>query len=282
MAGPMYRQIADDLRRKIEVGEFAPGSQLPTEDELMDEYTASRNTVRGALKEITTLGLVYTLHGKGTFVPEPVSPIVTTLTSDPATGRGGGEGLVYTAEVSRSGRRATTSDTVVQLQEASAKIADSLRMAEGDGVISRHEQRFVDDLPWSLQTSFYPMSLVKRAPKLLAAGSIERGTVDYLAKCGIEQAGFSDGIEVRAPDDSEIIFFDLPSDGRVQVVEIFRIAYDQDEHPVRLTITVYRADRNRFVINVGQVPDREGLLPADPETVVNSSLATFEYGATSQ
>jgi DNA-binding GntR family transcriptional regulator len=83
MAGPLYRQIAGDLRRKIESGELGQRTQLPTEDQLMVSYHASRNTVRNALKELTTRGLVYTLHGKGTFVSELVSPILTTLTIDP-------------------------------------------------------------------------------------------------------------------------------------------------------------------------------------------------------
>ena len=40
----MYRQIAEDLRQKIESGMIAPGSQLPTELELRETYSASRNT----------------------------------------------------------------------------------------------------------------------------------------------------------------------------------------------------------------------------------------------
>ena len=108
MAGPLYREIARDLRRKINSGELARGSQLPTEDELMTLYQASRNTVRSAIRELSIRGLVDTLHGKGTFVTEYVPPIVTTLTTDPATGGGGGEGRVYTAEVAASGREATT------------------------------------------------------------------------------------------------------------------------------------------------------------------------------
>ncbi|HEX9354372.1 MAG TPA: GntR family transcriptional regulator, partial [Streptosporangiaceae bacterium] len=95
MAGPLYRQIADALRRKIDSGQLAPGDQLPTEDELMETYQASRNTVRGAIKQLTIRGVVNTLHGKGTFVTERVDPLVTTLTTDPKTGRGGGEGTVY-------------------------------------------------------------------------------------------------------------------------------------------------------------------------------------------
>jgi GntR family transcriptional regulator len=147
MAGPLYREIARDLRRKINSGALEQGSRLPTEDELMEEYHASRNTVRGALRELSIQGLVYTLHGKGTFVTEGVPPIVTTLTTDPATGGGGGEGRVYTAEVDASGRKATTSAPDVGIQKANAAMADSLRIPEGSDVIFRHEKRFVDGRP---------------------------------------------------------------------------------------------------------------------------------------
>jgi hypothetical protein len=67
---------------------------------------------------------------------------------------------------------------------------------------------------------------------------------------------------MRPPEPPEIDFFGLPADGRIQVVEIFRTAFDQEANRVRLTITVYRADRNRFIINVGDVPDSEGLQQA--------------------
>jgi GntR family transcriptional regulator len=262
MAGPLYQQIADELRRQIDSGQLEPGSQLPTEDELMEQHHISRNTARGAINQLAISGLVITLHGKGSFVAEEVNPIVTTLTSDPETGSGGGEGLVYTAEVARSGRTATTSETRVELQKATKQVADSLDIPVGSDVISRHEQRLVDKRPWSLQTSFYPRALAERAPRLEDPGGIDEGTVAYLRDCGIEQAGYRDAIEVRSPNPVETRFFDLPSDGRIQVIEIFRDAFDQHQNRVRVTVTVYRADRNRFIINVGNVPINESLLQA--------------------
>jgi hypothetical protein len=45
------------------------------------------------------------------------------------------------------------------------------------------------------------------------------------------------------------------------MVEIYRVAFDQEQRRVRLTITVYRADRNRFVINNGDVPASEAMQP---------------------
>jgi len=58
MADPLYRQIAQDLQRKIESGELAPGDKLPSELEVREEYVASRNTIRDAIKWLTVRGLV--------------------------------------------------------------------------------------------------------------------------------------------------------------------------------------------------------------------------------
>lgn len=254
MAGPLYRQIADQLRRMIESGDLKAGTQVPTEDQLMEQYQVSRNTVRGALKELTTRGLVYKQHGKGSFVTERVKPIVITLTSDAETGRGGGEGLVYTAEVAASGRSPVMAAPEVRISNAGSVIARSLRIPEGAEVIVRHQNGYVDGLPWSRQTSYYPRSLEVRAPRLTATGDIGEGSVGYLAELGIRQDGYQDSIEWRGPNEAETIYFDLPADGHVQVVEIRRVAFDQDENRVRVTVTIYRADRNRFVINVGKVP----------------------------
>jgi GntR family transcriptional regulator len=254
MAGPLYRQITDQLRRQIESGELQAGMQVPTEDQLMETYHASRNTVRSALKELTARGLTQTLHGKGTFVSEPVHPIVITLTSDPKTGRGGGEGRVYTAEVAASGRYPVMETPEVSLVKAGSAVARALGIAEGNWVIVRHQNGFVDGLPWSRQTSYYPRSLEARAPRLTDASDFDDGVVAYLAEFGIEQGGYQDAIDWRAPDEIETAYFDLPADGHIQVVEIRRLAFDQNKDRVRLTVTVYRADRNRFIINVGEVP----------------------------
>lgn len=254
MTGPLYRQIADHLRHMIESGDLEAGERIPTEDQLMATYHASRNTVRGGLKELTTRGLVHTIHGKGTFVSKLVQPIVITLTSDPETGRGGGEGRLYTAEVAASGRHLAINAPEVRLERAGSVLANALQIPEGNEVIVRHQNGYVDDVPWSRQTSYYPRSLQARAPRLLDTGDFNEGVVAYFAELGIEQYGYQDAIDWRAPNEIETAFFGLPGDGHIQVVEIRRLAFDQNENRVRLTVTVYRADRNRFVINVGRVP----------------------------
>ncbi len=56
MPDPMYRQIAEDLRRKIGSGVLGHGDQLPTELELREQYDASRGTIRDAVKWLVIRG----------------------------------------------------------------------------------------------------------------------------------------------------------------------------------------------------------------------------------
>ncbi len=256
MGNPMYRQIAEQLRLRIESGELAPGSQLPTELVLREEFDASRNTVRDAIKWLTNLGLVDTRPGQGTFVAEAIDPFVTTLSGETGSGLGGGEGASYLSEVSEQNRKPSISPVQVEIQQAADNIAAGLWVSKGAEVISRHERRFIDGTPWSMQTSFYPVEFADRgAERLRSARNIDEGTVQYLHDTlHIRQVGFRDWITVRTPNANEADFFKLSQDGRVPVYEIFRTAFDGNGQPMRLTITVFPADRNQFIINVGDVP----------------------------
>jgi GntR family transcriptional regulator len=262
MLDPIYRRIADDLRQKIESGELKAGGQLPTELELRDRYEASRNTVRDAVKWLINLGLVETRPGQGTFVVQKFDPFVTTL--DSATGFGG-ESDAYANVVSATGRKPTDSVPRVEIQQAEGVIAAELGLEQGSTVLSRHQQRLIDGAPYSLQTTFYPMRLVEQgAVKLIQAEDMRTGAMRYLEEeLGIKQVGWRDRITVRAPDTTEATFFKLPEDGRIAIFETLRTGYDEFDNPLRLTVTVYPADRNQFVINVGRVPAKDDAVARD-------------------
>lgn len=267
-----YREIADDLRAQIGSGGLGPGQQLRTEIELMDHYGASRNTIRDAIKLLIALGLVETKPGQGTFVVQKIEPYITTLTGSPKVPTLYGEVDDSAAgETTGQDRVLYSTDPQVEIQKASARVADQLGMAEGSQIISRHQKRYIDGTPWSLQTSFYPMGfVVKGADRLIQADDIAIGTMRYLEQTlGLRQTRYRDWITVRAADNTEITFFNLPQDGRTGVFEVFRTAFDQTETPMRLTVTVYPTDRNQFIVNVGDVPEPgEG----DPLSQVHQSL----------
>ena len=251
----VWRQIAEELEAKIDSGELAPGSQLPTELELRDQYNASRNTVRDAVKWLITRAKVETRPGQGTFVVEKMDPFVTVVSEE--TGFGGHEGAAYASEVMARSRVSRETQPRIEIYQAAEALAPELHLSESDQVLSRHQLRFIDEVPWSMQTSFYPMSLVNQgALNLIRAEDIPGGAVDYIEQVTeVKRAGTRDVIMVRAPHRAEAEFFKLSDDGRVAVFETRRTSFDQAGNPYVLTVTTYPADRNLFVMSVGQVPD---------------------------
>lgn len=72
---PLYSQLKNIIIKKIESGEYAVESRIPSEQELCDMYGISRPTVRQAINELTIKGYLYKQKGKGTFVSENKSKI---------------------------------------------------------------------------------------------------------------------------------------------------------------------------------------------------------------
>ena len=169
---------------------------------------------------------------------------------------------VYTSVVLGEGGVATASGIQVEIQEATEDVAASLGLEPGTEVISRHRKRYIDGVPWALETSFYPGEFADSgADRLRRVRDIEEGTVNYLRdSIGVRQVGYRNWVTVRAPNATEADYFKLLPDGRVAVYEMFRTAFDENEQPMRLTVTVVRADRNQFIVDVGNVP---GLKPSD-------------------
>jgi GntR family transcriptional regulator len=71
-AQPLYQQLAALLARRIDDGEFASRSRLPSEPELMAAHGVSRITVRQAIALLARNGRVVAKPGKGTFVLGPM------------------------------------------------------------------------------------------------------------------------------------------------------------------------------------------------------------------
>ena len=63
-----YRTIADELRGRVESGDFAAGGLLPSESELSASHGVSRVTVRKALELLRDEGLIDSRQGFGWFV----------------------------------------------------------------------------------------------------------------------------------------------------------------------------------------------------------------------
>jgi DNA-binding GntR family transcriptional regulator len=62
-----YRTLAAQIRDAIRNGEYADGRQLPTEEQLSASYSVSRQTVRRAMQDLVSEGIIYRVAGRGTY-----------------------------------------------------------------------------------------------------------------------------------------------------------------------------------------------------------------------
>ena len=68
----IYLRIEEEIRNRIASGVYPPGSQLPTEKELVDEFQVSRLTISKSLSNLVGEGLVTRTRGRGSFINRPV------------------------------------------------------------------------------------------------------------------------------------------------------------------------------------------------------------------
>ena len=252
MAHARYQQIADRLRDQIASDVFGPGERLPSEPDLVEEYQASRNTVRLAIALLTNQGLVVTRQGLGTFVQQPTRPFTALLSrvNVPPDGQHADTALPVVgaaADQPEQGR-----SMVVERTEASASVAAALDIKPGDPVVVRRSQRYLGDVPWLLVASFFPVDLAS-GTALEQAGSIEEGSIKLLAGLGYPQVGFRDEIGARMPDSREFEFFGLTTG--TPVIVVGRTSYGA-ARPLRLTRYVYRADRVKLAHEVATIPEK--------------------------
>ena len=65
---PVYRQLAEILGARIERGDWQPNRPIPSEAQLVQMYGIARETVRKSIRVLVDDGVVFVVHGRGTFV----------------------------------------------------------------------------------------------------------------------------------------------------------------------------------------------------------------------
>lgn len=70
MANFKYKIIEDWVNEEISTGRLTAGDRLPTEPELMEQFSVSRQTVRSAIEHLTDAGILYKVQGSGTYVTD--------------------------------------------------------------------------------------------------------------------------------------------------------------------------------------------------------------------
>lgn len=218
--------VADALRQAMSDGTYQPGDQLPSEHQLAQQHSASRPTVRRALRELRLRGLIETRQGKGAFVRRPSLVSILLVAQDYHRHRHEGR-PGFNAQVREQGHLPRQEITGVATVAAPADIAERLGVATGEAVTQRQVRFLVDDVPVQIASAYYKTSLAE-GTKLARRSLITGGTHSELQRLGVAVTRLiEDFLGARLPTPGEERALRLPTG--VPVVRHIRTSYAGDE-----------------------------------------------------
>ncbi len=229
---PIYYQLKQLIRGKIAAGDWRPGQLIPSERELCLEHAISRMTVRQALQELVTEGVLRREQGKGTFVTQPkIEQPLGKLTS-------------FTQDMLARGKAVRSQVLRQEEAPAQAEVAEALNVAAGTPVVLIERLRLTNGEPLALETCYLHFPFCQRLigedlanQSLYAVLDTRYGLVPYRALERIE-AAIADG---HLP-----ALLDLHRGAAV--LRMHRTSFDLTGRPFEHTLSVYRGDK--YVFNV--------------------------------
>lgn len=244
---PAYRQVADRLRAPIESGEWPAGYRLPSESQLMEQFSVSRVTVRLAVGALRSEGLIVTRQGRGSFVRDRsasrrVSSSRYRLDSDFAAGRVSEPATRFGTVEDHNRYRLERS---LREERASQQIADLLSLSIGEPVLQRRYVHVVDDRPEEISTSYLPMELVRDTSVADPANEPwPGGTIAQLAALGYRVTRVVEWVRARMPTPDEVRTLGVSAGVPVLVITRRMFTGTEREKPVEVAVDiVLPADR---------------------------------------
>ncbi|HEY8938619.1 MAG TPA: GntR family transcriptional regulator [Cellvibrio sp.] len=227
---PLYNQLKELLRAQILDGTYPAESRMPSESELGDQFQVSRITVRQALGDLQKEGLIFKIHGKGTFVAKPKAfQNVSTL-----------QGLAEF--LSQLGHEVINQLLGVKFIAADARIAERLQLNEGDRVAEIKRVRLINREPVSLEISYV---LADIGEKLQKADLITRDIFLILENDLQLNLGHADLAIDAVLADSELTNALNVEEG-APIMRIERLTHTAVGQPIDFEFLYYRGDAFQY------------------------------------
>jgi GntR family transcriptional regulator len=234
---PLWTQVHDDLRARLSGGEFS--DRFPTDNELVDQYGVSRQTVREAVRRLSDAGLIERRRGLGTRV-RAFEHVGGSL-----------ESLYVQIESQGSAQRSVVR---ARGRVVDAAIAARLGLEPAAPLVHVERLRLADDEPLALDRAWLPEPI---GDALLAADLTHTGLyVELLRSSGIDIDGGTEWIRPVLPSPDDRRTLELPRGTAAFSIErLTRAGRD----PVEWRHTLVRGDRYTITLEASRAPGRTAL-----------------------
>jgi GntR family transcriptional regulator len=230
----LYVKIKDHLRTRILDGRLKPHDQLPSESALIEQFDVSRITVRQALNDLQKEGLIFKLHGKGSFVSNPkADQRLASLQG-------------FAEAMSAAGHEIYNRLAGLRDVPAQATVADRLQVAPRSRVTEIKRVRFLNRSPISFEVTYLPAEIGARLAKadletrdifliLENDFGIRLGNADLMIEAGLADARVARHLRIER---------DAP------VLQIERLTHTADRRPLDFEYLFFRGDAFRYRLSI--------------------------------
>ncbi|HID15976.1 MAG TPA: GntR family transcriptional regulator [Candidatus Atribacteria bacterium] len=234
---PLYYQLYERLKKKINNGEFKPGTYLPSENNLAASYNVSRFTVREALSELAREGLIEKIKGRGSLVVPPKN--IENL-----TGLHG-----FTEEARLSGHTPTSLVIENRLVEVPPIISEKLGLPIGSKILLLKRLRLLDNIPYAVEWAYINTMIDARILKILDMDMSKKSLYDFFRKTLKLRLLYADEtLEVTKPIPETQKLLKISKDACV--VKRRRFTYIEDGKCIEYVQSLYRGDRYKFTVRL--------------------------------
>jgi len=226
---PLHQQLSDILAKSIEDDTLKPGDHLPSENKLIKIFDVSRYVVRQTLTNLGRQGLIYTEHGRGSFVcRQRIEKPLDVLQS-------------YHESMRKSGQKVDVRIHEKRMVNPPEDIARQLELS-GKEVFYLDRVAYIDDSPVNILISYIaPGRFGEEELMQFSGGSL----YEYLAKrCKVCLKRSRSFIEVVFAEEYESRLLNIPRSS--VLLQIVGLVFDKDNQPVEYSRVVYPGTMFRF------------------------------------
>ncbi|OPJ63099.1 GntR family transcriptional regulator [Clostridium oryzae] len=229
---PIYLQLREVIRNKIEDGEYNPGMAIPSENELAETYGINRMTVRNGIEALVNEGMLKRVQGKGVYV------VGNKVERDLETIGG------FTQTMREKETKPYTKVLNKTLRKAGEKYAMIFNIKPEDDIYYIKRVCLADDEPISLEEIFIPKYVV---PKLEGIDLGVFSIYEVYDFYGIKIARAWQTLDLTKLEQRDARFLSIDAGLSVMLFEC--TSYDEMDRVIEFSRTYTRGDKCNFNVH---------------------------------